>query len=400
MRSWGAQIPSGVKFYSTLIRVHIAVVHSAYASNATSGENIAVLQQTSALTELGHNVALYIRETDQLVDRPLYRAQAAVRVATGFDLRREGLPNPEDSTHVLIVHNLFPNYGTRWIASWPGPVIVFAHNFRYVCANGLLLRDGRLCMDCVEGPSWQAVVHGCYRNSRIASLPLALANASSITKNPVISRADSFITQSDDAHDIYARAGVPSSKLRMIPGFVDSLARNRTQSHDASSWLFVGRLSREKGLDGLLSIWPKDMRLDVIGDGPELPELQGRSSGMVRFLGHLSHDQVLSRLRDYKGLVFPGICLEGAHPMVLREAMSAGLPVVAASSSAAARVVAQSGGGLEYDGTSASSLRDALEAVGRDSNFVRHAQEFAREAFSRESWKTRVQEELDHLASR
>jgi glycosyltransferase involved in cell wall biosynthesis len=385
---------------STLVCVRIAVVHSAYASDATSGENIAVLQQTSALTELGHNVALYTRETDKLADGPLYRARAAVRVATGFDLRREGLPKPEDSSHVLVVHNLFPNYGTRWLQSWPGPVIVFAHNFRYVCANGLLLRDGRLCMDCVKGPSWQAVVHGCYRNSRMASLPLALANPSSITKKPVISRADSFITQSDDAHDIYARAGVPGSKLRMIPGFVDSVPRNRSRSDDASSWLFVGRLSHEKGLGELLSIWPTDVRLDVIGDGPELPALRGRSSGMVRFLGHLSHDEVLSRLRDYKGLVFPGICLEGAHPMVLREAMSAGLPVVAASSSAAARVVAQSGGGLEYDGTSPISLRDALEAVGSDSKFVRCAQEFAREAFSREWWKIRVQEELDRLTSR
>ena len=40
------------------------------------------------------------------------------------------------------------------------------HNYRLLCANGMFLRDGKPCEECVSRGPWNALRHGCYRGSR------------------------------------------------------------------------------------------------------------------------------------------------------------------------------------------------------------------------------------------
>ena len=47
------------------------------------------------------------------------------------------------------------------------------HNYRLMCLNGMLLRDGRPCEDCVGRSPWAGVRHRCYRDSVIASTAAA-----------------------------------------------------------------------------------------------------------------------------------------------------------------------------------------------------------------------------------
>ena len=55
------------------------------------------------------------------------------------------------------------------------PVVATMHNYRLVCSNGMFFRDGAVCHDCTKGLPVRAVVHGCYRDSRAATVPVALA---------------------------------------------------------------------------------------------------------------------------------------------------------------------------------------------------------------------------------
>jgi hypothetical protein len=51
------------------------------------------------------------------------------------------------------------------------------HNYRLLCANGMLFRDGRPCEDCVASHPWHGVRHGCYRASKAVSVPAAVTIA-------------------------------------------------------------------------------------------------------------------------------------------------------------------------------------------------------------------------------
>ena len=374
----------------TMPTMKITAVHSFYSSDSSSGENLAVEAQTQALADRGHEVNVVGRWTDDLEGASGYRLRSSLRVATGSDLGGRSLPAATGPEHVLLVHNLFPNFGATWLRSWPGPVVTMLHNFRYLCANGLLLRKGHQCQLCVGRSTWPALRFACYRDSRLATVPLAIANRRGSQHVTPLSRADVVVAQSERAHSIYASAG--TERLSLVPGFGpgtsvpnDSAAR--------SGWAFVGRLTPEKGLLPLMRTWPAGIRLDVIGDGPDRLGAEREAGNDVRFVGAIPHSEIVDRLSRYRGLVFPGICAEGAHPMVVREALAAGTPIVAAEGSSAADVVEIYGGGATYVSTDRASLRSALDVVTHDPWISGKAREVAASVFGVSRW----QDDMDRV---
>jgi glycosyltransferase involved in cell wall biosynthesis len=97
--------------------------------------------------------------------------------------------------------------------------------------------------------------------------------------------------------------------------------------------LAVGRLSREKGMDDLLDAFAHasraskaPLRLVIAGDGPERGRLETRAgSDRIHFLGHVTDPWPLYHAAD--AFVLPSHS-EGS-PLVIFEAMAAGLPIVA-----------------------------------------------------------------------
>jgi len=313
--------------------MRIALLHSFYSAAASSGENTVVRAQAEALAAAGHTVNIIGRHTDA--------EQAHVR---GYPLRAAWRtvssrgPNPGPvlarfNPDVVHVHNTVPNLGLQWLTGWGGPIVHTLHNFRPLCANGLLFRDGRLCTDCPDGAPWSAVEHACYRDSRVFTLPIATRNATGIAHNPLLRRADRLIVLSPFARDIYERYGLPSEKLTLLPnGIHDDFGPARAAPVDVR-WLVLGRLSAEKGVLQLLQRWPAHHPLDIVGDGPLRQEVEAAAARLpdVRVLGHLPREQIVAGLPTYTGLVFPGLAPESALPLVIGEALGAGIPVVFAT---------------------------------------------------------------------
>ncbi|MFE0105750.1 glycosyltransferase family 4 protein [Streptomyces sp. NPDC059009] len=322
----------------------VALVHSFYASGQPSGENEAVRDQVGALSTAGHEVHLVAAHTDELSRDPLYPLRAAGRVATGWGA------NPlaelrEFGPDVVHVHNLFPNFSRSWVTSWPGPLVATVHNYRPLCAAGDLYRDGAVCTRCPDGDRWAGLRHGCYRGSRLATAPLAWAGRGGAGGDPVLARADRVVVLSESARETYERAGVGAGRLAVIPNFVvDGGGWARTAPVDAP-WIFVGRLSAEKGVLELLRRWPEGEPLDVVGDGPLAGDCRAVAPSSVRFHGQLGRAEVRRLLPRARGLVFPSRCREGA-PLVQVEALAAGVPVLAFEGSAVADVVRERGVGV------------------------------------------------------
>jgi glycosyltransferase involved in cell wall biosynthesis len=102
--------------------------------------------------------------------------------------------------------------------------------------------------------------------------------------------------------------------------------------------LFAGRLEINKGVTdlvpivaGIVALHP-GVELRIVGDGPllELLQKQAASAGIERhiaFAGAVSHEQVLTEMRDADLLVFP--TRHENFPLTLLEAQAAGLPFVA-----------------------------------------------------------------------
>ncbi|WP_085874322.1 MULTISPECIES: glycosyltransferase [unclassified Nocardioides] len=336
----------------------VAVVHSFYSSREPSGENRAVEYQIDAMKRARISVRLVSQRTDDREQSPAYRFEAAATVATGLG-RTPLRALREFEPDIVHVHNLFPNFGRRWVEDWDGPIVATLHNFRTVCAAGTFYRAGNICTLCAENSnSRSAVRFGCYRESHLASLPVAAGVR--FDKDPLLRRADRVIAVNQRIGDSVAQyAGVPRRRIATLPNFLPSPGPPGDGGDD---WLFVGRLSAEKGILELVRQWPREHRLTVIGDGPLRSEVESAAGPSVTMIGTRPASEVGARLRDALGLVVPSRWFEGC-PLVYLEALSAGTPVLAWDSSTVADLVQEQGSGaVVRDGDLKDTLDDAATA--------------------------------------
>ncbi|WP_062071308.1 glycosyltransferase family 4 protein [Demequina sediminicola] len=308
--------------------MRIAIVHSFYSSAQPSGENIVVELQRRALERAGHDVHLVATHTDDREHETAYALRSALRVAT-----RHGQSPAEElaeiTPDVVHLHNQFPNWGSGWISSWhQSPIVATLHNYRPLCAAGTLFRDGSDCTLCPTAGSHHAVKHQCYRGSRAASIPLAVASRGAGAHDPVLQRADALVALTSRAADTYQLLahGGPDLPVTVVPNFCpDSV----TQSEHSDNWVYVGRLSPEKGILELIAHWPADVPLTVIGSGPLLDQATTASAGKrIVFLGQVDSAEAQSRIARARGMAFPSVWREGI-PTVYLESLAAGTPVLA-----------------------------------------------------------------------
>jgi glycosyltransferase involved in cell wall biosynthesis len=291
-------------------------------------------------------VALIAERTDELTRSPLYPAAAALRVATGRG--RSPLQRIEAfAPDVIHVHNLFPNFGRRWVLAMHRPLVATVHNYRPLCVSANLFRDGRVCTLCPDGDRFAGIRYGCYRGSRAASIPQAWANRRGLEGDPLLARADRVVVLSELAAQVYARAGLDQSRIVVSPNFIPDDLDPGPRPGDTSreGWLYVGRFSPDKGIVRLLETWPAHRYLRVVGAGPEGRHVARLARGRVEVFGGRDRVEVLELMRSSMGLVFPSLWFE-AFPVVYAEALAAGLPVLAWSPSVVARLVAEDRTGL------------------------------------------------------
>ena len=375
----------------------IALVHSYYSSKQPSGENVVVDAQHAALLSAGHEVLVVRRDSDDIERGNLLDfTRVAVRVATG----RGGDPTQELADFgpdIVHVHNLFPNFGTAWLSKWKTPIVATLHNFRASCAAGTLYRAGSECTECVARGSHRALKHRCYRDSLAATLPLAIANRGGATHNPLIIEADRLIVLSSRAQRIHETTGVPAEKLVQLPNFVGDAPHSFAYSSE-NPWVYIGRLSPEKGVQELIRAWPDAIPLRIVGDGPLREWVLENLGPRMEYAGSVPRTQIPEILRNSRGLVFPSQWAESAVPLSYVEALVAARPVIAWHANGAADDVLSGGTGVVIQ-----SWAELSGAIGTISDgwdyYSRQARQHFEANYSEARWVSRVTSIYESIAA-
>jgi glycosyltransferase involved in cell wall biosynthesis len=315
--------------------MRIVVVHNRYQSAQPSGENLVVEQETSMLRNAGHEVVPYERASDDIIGSSLVRrALVPGRVVwSPEDLRRLARLLEEVHPHVVHVHNTFPLISPSILEAcraYGVPVVATLHNFRLMCANAQLLRDGRPCDLCVGHVPWRAVVHRCYRDSAAATIPVAVGIQVHQRRQTWIRGVTTFIALTEFVRQQYVAGGFPGDRIRVKPNFVPRPRRRRASA--GSRFLFLGRLSPEKGVDVLLDAWAPELgQLLIVGDGPsrrELEALAAHHGDSVRFAGSQPRERCMELLADTRALIVASRAYE-TFGLAVVEAYAHGVPAVA-----------------------------------------------------------------------
>ncbi|MDM7490516.1 glycosyltransferase family 4 protein [Rhodococcus sp. CSLK01-03] len=301
---------------------------------------------------------------------------------------------------VVHVHNLFPNWGSQWLKAWHPKLVATLHNHRTVCSAATLWRDGHDCHECLNHGSHRALRHRCYRDSILATAPLAVATRNSASHSPVLNHARTIVVLNSAARDFY-QALLPSRSVQLIPNFVESSAPASTRRGRA--WLYVGRLTPEKGIRWLLQNWPRDISLHVLGSGPMAGEVARRAEQFpdrIKYVGLVSREAARQQIESARGLIIPSLWSEGI-PTVALEALSSGTPILVSNRCSSAAELTRDGAGqtFEIDESGDDLVRAMAEVDARPALYQKAARARYIANFSTIAWLNRIEKVYAEIAA-
>ncbi len=375
-------------------RRRVLLVHNRYQQRG--GEDAVVDAEADLLRRHGHAVELYLRHNDEI------DTLAPARVVLGSwwstRTRRELRVLAQRFRPDLIhVHNSFPLISPSVYATAREldlPVLQTLHNFRLLCPQAMLLRDGRLCDDCVGHVPWRAVWHGCYRGSVAQSAVVALMLQGHRVRGTWQRDVTLYVALNHFCAETFVRGGLPRERLRIKPNFIDLPEAPATDASERRGVLYVGRLSPEKGtalLAAAAALVTDAAPIRVIGDGPERARLAGHPG--LQLLGALRPTEVLHHMQQAAALVLPSLCAE-ACPRTLVEAFACGLPVLASRVGALPELVQHGRTGWLFDPGRPQELAALLQAAHAQPQALRPLGEQARDHHQRHWTGERNHEQL------
>lgn len=310
--------------------MNLLQIHCSYRT--PGGEDVVVANEAALLRAAGHRVVEYrVTNPQSFVAAATNLAMAPWNPFSASAIRKVATEAHPDIAHL---HNFWFSLSPSVVVALSKldvPLVMSIHNYRLVCSNAQLLRNGLPCELCVEGGALHGVRYACYRGSHIQSTAAAATLALHRRLGTWSDRVDLFLCLTTFAARVLARGGIPEERIIVRPNFAPDPGQRASPPSASKDVLYVGRLSSEKGVANLIKAWqmlsPTNLRLLVIGEGPEARLFVAPQAG-VRFLGPLSHEHVLQRMKGARALVFPSTAYEGM-PMVLVEAMASGLPIIA-----------------------------------------------------------------------
>jgi len=351
-------------------KLRILQVHNQY-SPGWGGEDTVVQLEAQLLRDRGHVVGEFKVSTAALKNGTAFRQMLA---APSFLWSRQAYQNlrreiSEFQPDVVHVHNTFPKLSPSvfWASRRAGvPVVQTLHNFRHLCANALLLRDGRRCEECVAGPSWSALRHRCYSKSFARTAVVAAVNSLHKTLGTYSRAVDAYILLNKFNREIFLRGKFPAHKLVVKPNFVP--VSELGQATRKPQVVFAGELTRNKGVPVLLVAWGiaalDGFQLLLIGDGPERAAMEGQYARLpgISWRGRLSRAEVLEHIAASRALVFPSLAYENC-PMVVLEALSVATPVVASNHPGLQAMIAHQREGMLFQAGDPQALAAAMREV-------------------------------------
>ncbi|MGW2228614.1 glycosyltransferase [Streptomyces formicae] len=371
--------------------MHVLVVHNRYGSAQPSGENKVVDQEVALLRAAGHRVEVFERRSDDIGARSLMgKVAVPLLVPWNPSVRSELATRLRTSRpDVVHVHNVFPLLSPAVLAACADagvPAVATLHNYTQICPPGTLQRDGKPCTECVGATApVPAVRHGCYRNSRLATVPLAVSL--SVNRRRWWSGVERFFCISAAQRDVLVRAGMPAERLAVKHNFVPDPDERRTG--DGEHLLYLGRLAEAKGLRLLMAAWDElaasggvGVPLVIAGTGPLEHEVTGWAAGRddVRYVGLYDTAQCQRAIARSVAVLAPSTWLE-AFGLVVVEAMAAGVPTVAAGHGAFVELVDDGVTGLLHRPGDSGSLAARIRRIAADQGRNREMGQAARRRY-------------------
>jgi glycosyltransferase involved in cell wall biosynthesis len=343
----------------------ILLCHGYYTQRG--GEDRSFEEERELLAAAGHQVVEYVRRNDDMHALGPVRSLATTvwNRAAAADVARLVAAERPDIVHCT---NTFPliSPAACHVAHRHGAAVVQAlRNYRLLCANASLLRDGQPCEDCVGRLfPWPAIVHRCYHDSAGHTAAVVAMQLFHRAIGTWRRKVDAFFTLTQFARQKFVDAGFPADRVHVKYNSV--LPDPGPGIGDGNYVAFAARLAPEKGVACLLNAWrrhPELPPLKIIGEGPLSADVAAAAASdpRIEWLGHKPEAEVHRIFGAARAVIMPSIWYE-TFGRTIAEAFAGGTPVIASRLGAMAELVDPGRTGWLFTPSDANDLASNVRA--------------------------------------
>jgi len=220
------------------------------------------------------------------------------------------------------------------------PLVQTVHDYQMICPNHLLYNfiKNLPCEKCVKGAHINCIKNKCIHGSLVKSI-LGVIEAKLYSFLKTYKKVDLFVCPSNFLENkLLSANGFYRGKTLTIHNFINKSEFTTDQNSSDDYIAFVGRLSKEKGIEYIAKaarLLPQYTFL-VAGSGPDEHILENIEN--VKLVGFLTGDKLTGFMANAKVLLLPSVCYENC-PLSILEAHSMGVPVVTMNSGGMAELV-------------------------------------------------------------
>lgn len=244
-----------------------------------------------------------------------------------------GLVRPDIAHAHNVYHHISPAiFGTLKASSIP--TVLTLHDLKIACpAYRMLAHDG-VCERCKSGQIWNVAMHRCMKGSLPLSLLIGVETLVHRLLGCYSKNVDRFVVPSRFYLEKFVEWGWRREQFVYIPNFVDIERLRPAGGSPGKTFVFVGRLSSEKGVKTLVrALALAEVQGVFVGAGPEEKELRRLADEVgasVTFAGYRAGQALVDAIRDARAVVLPSEWYENA-PVSLMEAYALERPVIGAA---------------------------------------------------------------------
>ncbi|MCP4148207.1 MAG: glycosyltransferase family 4 protein [bacterium] len=346
----------------------ILLIHNYYRYRGGEDRYVDILEKT--LTQNNHQVTRFFSDSRCIRQYSRLKKWAIpfkMLYSPATDNKLEQLIK-KNKPDLAVVHNLAPMMSQSLLKVLQRngvPIVKRLENFKFLCLNGLFLQNSfKVCEDCKNGHYFHGVFRKCYQRSFLNSLGMAAAETLQRRSNTLDKTVNLYLATSEFVRKKFVEAGFPAAKITVLPNFIDFDPLENIVEPESYA-LYIGRLSKEKGLATLLKAVKElpEVPLRIAGEGPIEAELkkyvQHHKMKNVAFLGFIDGEKKKELLSRARFLIFPSECYESFGYTIV-ESLACGVPVIASGMGSAVELVREGENGLLFEPGNPADLQQKI----------------------------------------
>ena len=280
------------------------------------------------------------------------------------------------------------------------PIVFTAHDLQAICpAITMMDSEKNICERCMKGKYVNCIRKKCNKSSTLKSIIGAIEGWYYRIHKIYTKKIDTIITPSKFYKDKLIQDGISENKIIDMHNFIDTKQYN-IETRDEGYGLYIGRLSKEKGIIDLITAFEKieQGELYIAGDGPEKEEIQKiiknkNLQERVKLLGFLNKEQVNEKISKSRFVVAPSIWYENC-PYSILETLAIGKPVIGSQIGGIPELVKDNETGLLYNFDNIDELSKKMKILFGNKELAEkmgeNAKQDAKNRFSKQTYYEKI----------